>query len=32
VPNALAIAGMLLIIVTGLAIVLLEGRTKPVRA
>lgn len=32
VPNALAIAGMLLIIVTGLAIVLLEGRTKPGRA
>jgi drug/metabolite transporter (DMT)-like permease len=29
VPNALAIAGMLLIIVTGLAIVLLEGRMKP---
>ncbi len=32
VPNALAIAGMLLIIVTGLAIVLLEGRTKPGKA
>lgn len=32
IPNALAISGMLLIIITGLAIVLLEGRMKPEKA
>lgn len=32
VPNALAVSGMLLIILTGLAIVLLEGRMKPAKA